>query len=174
MNTLSPRNAQQISRSNPLWRLMAKFSLLAFAALLLTVPATAQFRTSVQGVVTDPDGAVVPGAELTLKNSATNETIVRTSDSAGIFNFNALPSAVFTLTAKKAGFQTQTLDHLEFIPEQANSLTVKMALGQLSETVTVDGSTEPAVDTETSNIGATISTLGCGARSGRVLRNGIS
>ena len=157
MNTLSPRNAQQISRSNPLWRLMAKFSLLAFAALLLTVPATAQFRTSVQGVVTDPDGAVVPGAELTLKNTATNETIVRTSDSAGIFNFNALPSAVFTLTAKKAGFQTQTLDHLEFIPEQANSLTVKMALGQLSETVTVDGSTEPAVDTETSNIGATIS-----------------
>jgi len=56
MNTLSPRNAQQISRSNPLWRLMAKFSLLAFAALLLTVPATAQFRTSVQVWSRTPTG----------------------------------------------------------------------------------------------------------------------
>jgi len=157
MNTLSPRNAEQPSRSAPIWRLLAKFGLLAFAALLLTVPAAAQFRTSVQGVVTDSDGALIPGATLTLKNTATNETIVRTSDASGVFNFNALPAAVFTLTATKHGFQTQTLDHLEFIPEQANSLTVKMAVGDVSQTVNVSGSAEPAVDTETSNIGVTVS-----------------
>ncbi len=118
----------------------------------------AQFRTSVQGVVTDPDGAVIPGATLTLKNNATNETVVRTSDSAGVFNFNALPSAVFTLTATKAGFQKATLDHLQFIPGAAElARPCKMSLGNVSETVTVDANAEPAVDTETSNIGATVS-----------------
>jgi len=138
-------------------RLAIRIGLLALAVLLSSASALAQFRTSVQGVVTDPDGAVVPGVTLTLKNTATNETIVRTSDNTGVFNFNALPADVFTLTATRKGFQTQTLDHLEFIPEQANSLTVKMALGEVSQTVTVDASTEPAVDTETSNIGATVS-----------------
>ncbi len=39
------------------------------------IAAQAQFRTSIQGVVTDTTGAVVPGATLTLKNNGTNETI---------------------------------------------------------------------------------------------------
>ena len=60
-------------------------------ALHLNTPAFAQFRTSIQGVVTDPEGAVVPGATLTLKNLSTNETVVRTSSDTGVFNFNALP-----------------------------------------------------------------------------------
>ena len=48
--------------------------------------AHAQFRTSVQGVVTDPTGAVIPGATLTLKNNSTNATVVRTAaDSSGRF-----------------------------------------------------------------------------------------
>ena len=48
--------------------------------LFLAVPALAQFRTSIQGTVTDTTGAVIPGATLTLKNLATNETVVRTSN----------------------------------------------------------------------------------------------
>ena len=54
--------------------------------------AHAQYRTSVQGAVTDSTGAVIPNAKLTLKDNATNETVVHTSDSAGVFNFNALPA----------------------------------------------------------------------------------
>ena len=99
MNTFTLGSADQENRVAAIWRLFTKITLLAIAAFVLAAPAVAQFRTSVQGVVTDPDGAVIPGATLTLKNNATNETVVRTSDSAGVFNFNALPSAVFTLTA---------------------------------------------------------------------------
>src|ERR1017187_8204537 len=66
--------------------------------VLIAVPAHAQFRTSIQGTVTDPQGAVIPGATLTLKDTATNETVVRTSNGEGIFNFNALPADHFTLT----------------------------------------------------------------------------
>ena len=118
--------------------------------------AHAQFRTSVQGVVTDQTGAVIPGATLTLKNNANNETVVRTSDSAGIFNFNALPADTFTLTVDHPGFAQKVLSDLTFIPEQANSLTVQLSLAGTTQEVTVNASTVSAVDTETPNIGGTI------------------
>jgi hypothetical protein len=120
------------------------------------VSAHAQFRTSVQGVVTDPTGAVIPGAKLTLKDDATNNTIVHTSDASGVFNFNALPADKFTLSVEHAGFQKTVLSDLQFIPEQANSLTVKLALGGTTDTITVDASTVPALDSETANTGGTI------------------
>jgi hypothetical protein len=136
----------------------AALSALVLFALLFTANfAHAQFRTSVQGVVTDPTGAVIPGASLTLKNNSTNETVVRTSDASGVFNFNALPADSFTLTVDHAGFQKKVLADLQFIPEQANSLSVQLALAGTTQVVTVDASTTPAVDTETANIGGTIS-----------------
>jgi hypothetical protein len=119
--------------------------------------AHAQFRTSVQGVVTDPTGAVIPGATLTLKNNSTNETVVRTSNDAGIFNFNALPSDVFTLTVDHAGFQRKVLANLQFIPEQPNALNVELALAGTTQEVTVDASQAPVLDTETASISATVS-----------------
>ncbi len=122
----------------------------------LSAPAFAQFRTSIQGVVTDPDGAIIPGATLTLKNLSTNETVVRTSDSAGVFNFNALPPDHFSLTVERDGFQKQVLDNLQLIPEQPNALNVKMALGVESTTVTVNASLAPALDTQTADTGASI------------------
>src|ERR1700745_3687460 len=118
-------------------------------ALYLNTPAFAQFRTSIQGVVTDPEGAVVPGATLTLKNLSTNETVVRTSSETGVFNFNALSPDHFSLTVERAGFQKQVLDNLQLIPEQPNSINVKLALGVESVTVTVDAALAPALDTET-------------------------
>jgi hypothetical protein len=132
--------------------------ILAFVLLVMSAaPARAQFRTSIQGVVTDPTGAVIPGATLTLKNNATNETITRTSDNAGVFNFNALPAASFTLTASRDGFQQKTLSNLQLIPEQPNSISVQLAIAGTTQQVTVDASTAPAIDTETANTGGTIS-----------------
>jgi hypothetical protein len=131
------------------------------AALLLLVffalPAQAQYRTSIQGAVTDPTGAVVPGATLTLKDQATNETVVRTSNGVGIFNFNALPADRFSLTVEREGFKKKILSDLQLIPEQPNALNVQLELGAAAETVTVNASLEPALDTETADNGRTIS-----------------
>ena len=140
-------------------RISSVLAICAVTILLscLSAPAFAQFRTSIQGVVTDPQGAVVPGATLTLKNLSTNETIVRTSNEAGVFNFNALPADHFSLTVEMKGFQKKVLDNLQLIPEQPNSLNVKLDLGVESTTVTVDASLAPALDTQTANTGQTIS-----------------
>ena len=137
-----------------------RFALLMLvAALSLFTSGTvqAQYRTSIQGVVTDTAGGVIPGAALTLTNIATNGKQVRTSDANGVYNFNALPADVFVLTIEKKGFQKQVLDQLTLSPEQANSINVQLTVGGDSQTVTVNASAEPAIDTETANNGRTIS-----------------
>jgi len=132
--------------------------LLGVALLCLLTPTLhAQFRTSIQGVVTDPTGAVIPGATLTLKNLATNQIYTRTSDGAGVYNFNALPPDHFVLTVEKEGFQKKVLDQLQLIPEQVNGINIQLEPGAVATTVTVNGSTIPALDTETANDQRTIS-----------------
>ena len=140
-----------------LTRPLTSFGSLALVFFLLaTVSARAQFRTAIQGTVTDPSGAVIPGATLTLLDLATNQTVIRTSDAAGVFNFDALPADHFRLTVERDGFQKKVLDNLQLIPEQTNSVNVQMQIGVATQTVTVDASTTPALDTETADNGRTI------------------
>lgn len=126
-------------------------------ALLLVPAAHAQFRASIQGTVTDQQGGVIPGAKLTLTNVGTNETLVRTTNGEGVYDFSALPPARFKLTVQAKGFQTQVLENVQIIPEQANAINVKLAVAAAATTVTVDASKMPLMDTETATIGGTIS-----------------
>ncbi len=118
--------------------------------------AHAQFRASIQGTVTDPTGAVIPNATLTLRDLGTNRTLTATSSADGVYNFNELPPDRFDLTATAAGFKQNVIHNLQIIPEQANSVNVQLQLGESTTTVTVSGDTVAAVDTETPNIGATV------------------
>ena len=127
------------------------------ATLLITSAAWAQYRGSISGTVTDTQGGVIPGAKLTLTNLQTNETQVRTSNDVGVYNFNALPPSAFKLTVEKEGFQTKVMDNLHIIPEQPNAVDVKMEVGQVAQTVTVDASQAPLLDSDTATIGGTIS-----------------
>jgi hypothetical protein len=124
--------------------------------VLASSSAHAQFRTSVQGTVTDTSGAAIPNAKLTLRDKATNYTVVRTSDASGVYNFNALPADHFALTVEAVGFSKKVLSDVTLIPEQPNSVDVQMVVGAVDTTVTVDANVEPAIDTETANIGGTL------------------
>ena len=111
-------------RQKTLSSLVAAIPAALLLILLVAIPARAQYRASIQGTVTDPTGAVISGATLTLTNDGTNEKQVRTSNGAGIYNFNALPPDTFTLVVEREGFQKKVLDHLQLIPEQANAINV--------------------------------------------------
>ncbi|HTU45842.1 MAG TPA: TonB-dependent receptor [Bryobacteraceae bacterium] len=119
------------------------------------MPAFAQFRASIRGTVTDPSGRAVSGATVTLENTGTGQKLVSTSDSNGIYQFNALAEAPYRLTAEAPGFQTKVLEHVAIIPEQPNTLDLQMEVGQVQQTVTVSGTTE-ALDTETASLSGTI------------------
>src|SRR3954471_5769393 len=82
----------------------------ALVCLLLPLTAVAQSIVSgdVTGVVTDPSGAVVPNATVTIKNDNTGETHTTTANGAGVYRFAFLKPGSYTLTANASGFQTTT------------------------------------------------------------------
>jgi hypothetical protein len=132
--------------------------MLALACVLVLCPlAQAQYRTSIQGVVADPSGAVVSGATLTLTNPATSEKLVRTTNAAGVYNFNALPAAPFRLEVEAKGFEKQVIDNLQLVPEQLNGLNIKLTVGSVTQTVTVNAANEPLLTTATANSAGVIS-----------------
>src|ERR1039457_5982636 len=114
-------------------RFLARLKFAGAALLLLaSVSAHAQFRTSIQGTVTDPDGAVIPNAKLELKDNANNHVIHATSDAGGVFNCNARPAEQCTGTVTAAGGSQQVIQNLTVIPEQPNSVDVKLTRGEAS------------------------------------------
>jgi len=131
--------------------------LLMVSLVVLAAGTRAQYRTSIQGVVTDSSGAVVPGATLTLTNTVTGETQVRTTNDAGVYNFNALPAAPFQLKVEKQDFATKVLDHVELIPEQANALNIQIEVGATSQQVEVNASLAPSIDTQTASLNGVVS-----------------
>lgn len=118
--------------------------------------AEAQYRASIQGVVTDPQGAAVEGATLTLNNLETNRTQTTTTNTDGIYNFGALPPSAYSLTIEKQGFKKKILDHVGVIAEQANALNIQLELGPVTESVTVSGNSTPLIDTQTATISGTV------------------
>ena len=132
-------------------------ALLVVLLSLCAVSTYAQYRASIQGVVTDPQGAVVSGATITLKNLETNQTLTATTDENGIYNFNALPPSKYSLTAEMAGFKKKVLENVGFIAEQANALNIQLEVGQVTESITVSGDSTPLMDTETASVTGTVS-----------------
>ena len=80
------------------------------AALLLLVAfigASAQeFRGSIIGQITDPNGAIVPGAVVTIKNVGTNVENTATINDEGSYNFPLLQPGHYTLTVTAPGFSS--------------------------------------------------------------------
>ena len=136
-----------------LYRKLPLTTLLAVTFLVAT--AHAQYRGSLRGTVTDPQGEAIAGATVTLVDTETNTTMVSISDSNGIYNFNALPPAPYRITVEHEGFAKKVLEHVQIIPEQLNSLNLQLEVGEVQETVTVSGVTQ-ALDTETATLSGTI------------------
>jgi len=131
--------------------------LLCAMAMALLVPAAhGQYKASIRGVVSDATGAVIPGATVTLVDTATQEKKVTTSDNAGIYSFNALPPDHFAITVEKTGFKKQSVDDVQIIPEQANALNLQLEIGDEAQTVTVNGSEAATLDTENATLSGTI------------------
>ena len=124
--------------------------------IVVLCPAYGQYRASIQGVVTDPQGEVVSGATVTLKNLDTNQTLTSTTDASGIYNFNALAASKYSLTVEKTGFKKKILDTVGVIADQANAVNLQLEVGEVTESVTVNGDSTPAIDTETANLSGTV------------------
>ena len=96
--------SHQIGRSR-----LLQFTLIVVVGVLLIInPASAQTgAASIVGTVSDPNGAVVPGAKITIRNIDTNQQFRLTSDSAGAYVAAGLPPGNYELRAEGTGFVTE-------------------------------------------------------------------
>src|SRR5258705_10624045 len=118
------------------------------------VPARAQSTATLQGTVTDPQSAVMPGVSITVHNTATNQERNVVTDAAGAYVAAALAPGHYEITAHIEGFQDQKRD-LDIGPAQTVALNLKLSVGALAENVTVSGAS-PLIDTATVAVGASM------------------
>jgi hypothetical protein len=115
-----------------------------------------QYRAGLQGTVTDPNGSVVPDADVTLTSLETNIPRAAKTSGAGTYSIPSLAPGRYRLTVEKTGFAKKQLDDVTILAEQTQSVNVQLEIGQVSQTVTVSAG-PPTLNTETATIGGTIS-----------------
>ena len=111
----------------------------SFALLSSPVLAVASFAqtatTSLRGVVQDPTGAVIPGAQLTLTNTASGQVLTVTANQQGEYQATQISPAHYTITATAGGFGTQKKDAELLVNQPA---TINFSLGAASSGVVVE------------------------------------
>jgi Carboxypeptidase regulatory-like domain len=105
----------------------------------------------VVGTVTDPSGAAVPAATVTLTDTATNAVRKATTNDAGRYNFPNVPPGNYNLTISKAGFSVGKIFNQNVAVSESRTLDVKLEIGAATETVEVT-----ATNTELQTMNATI------------------
>ena len=96
---------------------------------LLARPASAQsVGATLQGTVTDPQGAVMPGAVVVVTNVDTGWTREQVSDERGWFRLPALPAGVYELKAQLTGFATQVRRGLTLTTGQEATIALSLQL----------------------------------------------
>jgi hypothetical protein len=146
-------------RSVPLLR---KSLLLFFGLWLiiaLTVPLTAQSITSgdVTGIVTDPTGAAIPGATVTLTSINTNAAQKTTSSGQGDYRFAFVNPGTYKLDATASGFQTQEHPGVIVLAGQPTSVNIQLTVASASQTVDVV-EVASSIQTENADVSTGIST----------------
>ena len=124
----------------------------------LAISAHAQFRAAVQGSVTDPNGAVVSGANVTLTSNETGRSQQTTTSGNGFYRFSGLAPGLYTLTVEQQNFQQQKLENINVAAENTQGLDVVLTAGGINETVTVSSDATPALETENPNVQKSITT----------------
>src|ERR1700730_11631124 len=112
---------------------------LLFVLLLTCAPASAQNQNAtVNGTITDPSGAVVPGAELTLKSLQRGTTAKATSGSDGLYSFPNIEPGTYELSAAAPGFRPLTQTGISLVVGQIARVDLKLEVGTDVQTVKVE------------------------------------
>jgi hypothetical protein len=122
---------------------------------LATRPALAQTElATVFGRVTDPSGAVVPQAEVEIKNVETGLSVIRATNSDGLYSIPSLHPGHYLISVRKAGFKTVTLTELTLNVQDNVVRNFQLQVGSISESMTVTAETYNVNTTD-----ATVSTV---------------
>lgn len=138
---------------------MHRVTVLSLAlALILSARGWAQSSTtSLRGTISDPQGAVIPGAGVTLSNPRTGFSESAKTDSQGVYQFLQLPPGTYTLTVSMAGFTTVKQENVRLLVNLPTTSNVTMQVK--AEVSTIEVQSENAqVNTQDATVGNAFST----------------
>jgi hypothetical protein len=147
---------------------MSKGFVFLACLLLLASPATGQRTTAtIRGTVTDPTGAVVPGAAVTLTREETGLTRSVTTNSAGDYVFAELAVGRYGVRVEHTGFKGAAVTGIDLNVADVRAVDVRLEPGEIAEAVTVE---VPAVAVQT--VGGDVSGLVTGEQARELPLNG--
>jgi hypothetical protein len=119
-------------------------------------PLRAQFGTAtLSGTVTDPTGASVPSAQVTLEGALERTERQTTTDTAGMYVIPAITPGTYRLVVKASGFVEQTLTNIVLTSGQGSTLNVALALASTATQVSVHAAS-PLLETTTAAVGTEV------------------
>jgi Carboxypeptidase regulatory-like domain/TonB dependent receptor-like, beta-barrel len=126
--------------------------LLLGSLLASTNTAWGQATTSLRGTITDPTGAAVAGASVTITSPESKVERTASTGPAGEYQFLFLPPGTYTLTATASGFQRYELKGLGLLVNTPATANVQLKIGVASETVTITSEIQ-AINTVDASLG---------------------
>ena len=106
----------------------------------------AQFSSILEGTITDPAGAVIPGVNVVIDDVATGTTRTVSTSGAGRYRATALAASTYRVTVGTEGFQTFVQERVTLEVAQTTTLNIQLELGATTETVSVT-SEAPLIET---------------------------
>ena len=147
-----------IGRGATLWirskaPVVVRAVLAAIAVAVLALPVCAQlYDGSLTGVVTDPSGAVIAGAQVTLTDIGKQYKHTTVSDAQGRYLLRSLPPSSYRLSVEAAGFQTYSQDRIKVDVKENVTVDAHLNLGTAASTVQVTA-TAPQLDAQDATTG---------------------
>src|SRR5436305_11288139 len=128
------------------------FLVIVFAPALVLAQDTAQ----ITGTVTDPSGAAVSNAQVTVTSQGQAQTHTATANSSGGYLFAALPVGRYDMTVTAPGFKKYEAKDIVLNVGQKARNDVTLTVGTAQETVNVEGTNVAQVETESSELAGTV------------------
>jgi hypothetical protein len=119
------------------------------------VASAQEFRATITGRVSDPNGLVVPGATVTAANSQTGEVAVGATTTEGVYTIPFLRPGLYTVSAELAGFRKVSQPNVRLEVGQTSAVNFQLPLGELSEDITVSAES-PLLETSKADRGLVI------------------
>ena len=130
-------------------------SIIAFA-LLISLTVFGQVSSSISGTVKDPNGEVVSGATVIVKNDATGAEFKATSSGSGAYTVPSLGSGTYLVTFSSPGFKQALVKDVKLDAGVPATVNVTLEVGASSESVVIQGGGE-VLQTQSANIATTLS-----------------
>ena len=134
---------------------MIRLAQVAFFSFLAASALQAQGTATILGTVTDPSGASVAGAQVTVINIATQFTRTVDTNDSGEYVASALPTGTYSVSVAKTGFQKLERSGLELTTAARLQVDLQLSVGSQTQTVSVTAST-PLLQSQSAEVSSLV------------------